>query len=112
MDQIELDERRYCALRIAEYLETNMLSQEYKDKKKESEEKIHVENFLNPQISEMKLGSIKHWKLFTLLSFCSTYKKCKLNSTIFAVLHYLVQFLNYGSHNLFVSDTLLQKHDF
>ena len=62
MDQIELDERRYCALRIAEYLETNMLSQEYKDNKKESEEKIHVENFLNPQISEMKLGSIKHWR--------------------------------------------------
>ena len=39
MDEIELQERRYCALRIAEYLETNMLSHEYKDDK-DTEEKI------------------------------------------------------------------------
>lgn len=49
MAEQEILERRYCSLRIAEYLETKMLTTIYKEGEN-VEEKIYVENFLDPAV--------------------------------------------------------------
>ncbi len=61
MSEIEMMERRYCSLRIAEYLETKMLSTVYLEGE-EAEEKIYVENFLDPVVAKKKVDSIAHWR--------------------------------------------------
>ena len=56
MSEQELEERRYCCLRIGEFLDTNMLREEG------DHNKVHMENFLDPGVSERVL-EMESWQV-------------------------------------------------